>query len=320
MYININGGRNINYKSHLHRVLEQHRFAITGEIGPPKSADGSVIVHKADILHSVTDACNITDNQTAVVRLSSLAGALLIKQRNVEPILQMSCRDRNRIALQSDILGAIALGVKNILLVTGDHQSVGNHPQSKGVFDIDSLQLVTIAKQLRDEGLFQNGEPIKKPFSDLFIGAVCNPFATPYDFRVDRLEKKINAGADFIQTQSVFNLDRFQLFMDEVCQRDLENDVFIIAGITPIKSEKMLDRMKFHIPGVDIPDSLYKRLKESEDFQKESLLVTNEIIEHIQQIKGVTGIHITALFWESIIPVIVEQAGFLPRPKHELHH
>lgn len=293
--------------------MKQNHFAVTSEIGPPKSADGSIITEKADLLRYCTDACNITDNQTAVVRLSSLAGSVLLKQKNIESIYQISCRDRNRIALQSDILGAIALGINNILFVTGDHQSVGNHPHAKGVFDIDSIQLVSIAKAMRDEGIFQNGEPLKKRFSNLFIGAVSNPFATPYEYRVDRLEKKIMAGADFIQTQSVFNIDHFQNFMDEVISRGLDKKVFILAGVTPMKSEKMMDRMKFYVPGVDIPDEVYNRLKNADDFQMESKKVSYEIINSLKKMKGVHGIHITALFWESIIPPLVEQCGFLPR-------
>jgi 5,10-methylenetetrahydrofolate reductase len=314
----INGGRTINYKSHLHRILSENHFAITSEIGPPKSADASVISKKADILFSFTDACNITDNQTAVVRLSSLAGSLLVKQKNIEPIFQISCRDRNRIALQSDILGALALGIHNILFVTGDHQSVGNHPQSKGVFDLDSIQLISIAKMMRDNGIFQNGEPLKQSFSDLFIGGVCNPFATPYDFRIDRLEKKINAGVDFIQTQSVFDLEHFQRFMDKVRQRNLHHRTFILAGVTPIKSEKMLERMKFHIPGVQIPDDMYYQLKNAQDFQKESLAMTCDIIHELKKIDGIRGIHITALFWESIIPLLMEKCNLLPRPYKEI--
>lgn len=273
-----------------------------------------MILKKAQLLKGYSDAYNITDNQTAVVRLSSLAGSLLIKQESLEPIFQISCRDRNRIALQSDILGAVALGISNMLFITGDHQTMGNHPQSKGVFDIDSVQLVKIVQEMRDEGIFQNGEELKKRFSDVFIGAVCNPFATPYEYRVERLEKKIEAGAEFIQTQSVFNIDHFSLFMDEVCNRGLDNKVHILAGVTPMKSIKMMKRMKFHVPGVDIPDSLYNRLEKADDFQTESLQVTSEIIQQLKKTKGVHGIHITALFWESIIPDLLKQCDLLPRP------
>lgn len=301
------------YKSHLHHVLDHH-FAVTAEIGPPKSANADIIKNKADLLFQKADAFNITDNQTAVVRLSSLAGSLLVKQAGLEPIFQISCRDRNRIALQSDILGAESLGISNMLFITGDHQSVGNHPQAKGVFDIDSIQLIQIVKNMRDEGIFQNKEPMKDRFSNLFIGAVCNPFSTPYEYRVDRLEKKITAGADFIQTQSVFNIDHFSEFMDEICSRGLDTKVHILAGITPIKSMKMLNRMKYHVPGIDIPDEMYKQLEQADDFQHESITLTCDIINKVKKIKGVHGIHVTALFWEHIIPILLDKCALLPRP------
>ena len=277
----------ISYRNNLERVLSSQHFAVTCEIGPPKSADKTVINQKADLLKSYGDAYNITDNQTAVVRLSSLASSIHIKQKNMEPIYQISCRDRNRIALQSDILGGISLGISNMLFITGDHQSIGNHPYSKGVFDIDSIQLISIAKNMRDKGIFQNGERLQSKFTKLFIGSVCNPFATPYKYRIERLEKKIKAGADFIQTQSVFNLPHFKEFMDEVVNRGLNNHVHILAGVTPIKSEKMLNRMKYHVPGIDIPDSLYIRMKDADDFQQESFKITCEIIKKLIKIKGV---------------------------------
>jgi 5,10-methylenetetrahydrofolate reductase len=302
------------HRSNLERVLSSHLFAVTCEIGPPKSADKTVINQKAELLKSFGDAFNITDNQTAVVRLSSLASSIHIKQKNMEPIYQISCRDRNRIALQSDILGAISLGISNMLFMTGDHQSIGNHPNTKGVFDIDSIQLISIAKNMRDKSVFQNGEHLQAKFTKLFIGSVCNPFATPYEYRIERLEKKILAGADFIQTQSVFNLSHFKRFMDEVVNRGLDNRIHILAGVTPIKSEKMLKRMKYHVPGVDIPDSLYNRLKDADNFQHESFNITCEIIKELMNIKGVKGIHITALFWESIIPSLVKECGLYPRP------
>lgn len=304
------GGTMTAYKSNLHRALTSKKLAITCEIGPPKSADKQIIIKKASMLKGYADAYNITDNQTAVVRLSSLSSSLHVLNMGMEPIYQISCRDRNRIALQSDILGGVSLGISNILCLTGDHQSVGNHPQTKGVFDIDSMQLIQIAKNMRDKGVFQNGEPLRTCFSNLFIGAVCNPFANPYEYRVDRLEKKIYAGADFIQTQSVFNIDRFVEFMDEVRLRGLDKRISIIAGITPMKSERMLERMKFHVPGVDIPDEIYHRLLNAEDFQKESIQVTIDLINTVKRIPGVEGIHITALFWESIIPELMNRCGF----------
>jgi methylenetetrahydrofolate reductase (NADPH) len=228
--------------------------------------------------------------------------------------MQITCRDRNRIALQSDVLGAAANGVKNILFLTGDHQSFGNHPDAKGVYDLDSIQLIQIVKNMRDNGIFQSGDKILASNPGVFIGAAANPFADPFELRVDRLEKKIEAGADFIQTQSVFNLDKFNVWMDEVCSRGLEKKIHIIAGITPLKSLKMTERMKFHVPGVDIPDDVYQRIKKTSDPKTEGYNLALELINEIKKIKGVHGLHITALFWEDIIPQLVEKSGLYPRP------
>ena len=304
----------MDYKSNLNRVLSEGHFAVTAEIGPPKSSDPSKMQEKADIVKNSADAFNVTDNQTAVVRLSSFGGSYVLINKGLEPIMQISCRDRNRIALQSDILGAAAVGVKNILFITGDHQSFGNHPSALGVFDIDSIQLIKIAKDMRDKNIFQNGEEIKYGSPDIFIGAAANPFADPLDFRVDRLEKKIVAGADFIQTQSVYNINRFNMWMDEVRDRGLDEKVFILAGVTPLKSLRMCERMKFHVPGVDIPDGIYNRIKNADDVKKEGFDISCELIKEIKKIKGVHGVHITALFWEEIIPSLVERTGLSPRP------
>jgi methylenetetrahydrofolate reductase (NADPH) len=302
------------YKSNLHRVLSEAKFAVTAEIGPPKGSNPAKIQQKADMVKNSADAFNITDNQTAVVRLSSFGGSCILLKKGLEPIMQISCRDRNRIALQSDILGAASVGVKNILFITGDHQSFGNHPSALGVFDVDSIQLIKIAKDMRDKFIFQNGEDIKFGNPDIFIGGAANPFADPLEFRVDRLEKKVSAGVDFIQTQSVYNMERFNLWMDEVRDRGLDKKVFILAGITPLKSLKMCERMKFHVPGVDIPDSIYERIKNSEDAKKEGFDISYEIIREIKKIKGIHGIHITALFWEEMIPEIIKKVGLYPRP------
>ena len=304
----------MDYKSNLERVLAQGCFAFTAEIGPPKSADAEKIKSKAVMLKGCADAFNITDNQTAVVRLSSLGGSFILINMGVEPILQLSCRDRNRIALQSDILGASSVGVKNLLLLTGDHQSLGNHPSAKGVYDIDSIQLIKIVKDMRDEGLFESGDEIKSVRPDVFIGGAANPFADPLEFRVDRLEKKIVAGVDFIQTQSVYNLDRFNQWMDKIKDRGLDKKVYILAGVTPLKSLKMTERMKFYVPGVDIPDEIYKRMKKAEDPKKEGYQIARDLINNIKNISGVHGIHMTALFWEDIIPSLAREVGLLPRP------
>ncbi len=303
----------MNFRSNLERVLSEGKFAITAEIGPPKGADTNKIKEKAEILKGYADAYNITDNQTAVVRLSSMGGSFLLLKLNLEPIMQMTCRDRNRIALQSDVLGASSIGIRNILFITGDHQSFGNHPDAKGVFDLDSIQLIQVVRNMRDRGIFQSGDKILSGNPEIFIGAAANPFAEPYELRVDRLEKKIEAGADFIQTQSVFNLDRFNAWMDEVRSRNLDKKIHILAGITPLKSLKMTERMKFHVPGVDIPDRIYERMKKASDPKQEGYNLALDLINEIKKIKGVHGLHITALFWEDIIPHLVKESGLLQR-------
>jgi methylenetetrahydrofolate reductase (NADPH) len=297
------------FKSNLERVLSQGKFAVTAEIGPPKGSDPSKIINKAEKLKGFANAFNITDNQTAVVRMSSLSGCSILLDLKMEPVMQISCRDKNRIALQSDVLGASAIGVRNILFITGDHQSFGNHPDAKGVYDLDSIQLIQIIKNMRDDGIFQSGDKILSGNPDIFIGAAANPFADPFEYRVDRLEKKIEAGTDFIQTQSVFNLEKFNSYMDEIRSRGLDRKVHILAGITPLKSLKMTERMKFHVPGVDIPKEIYDRMKKASDPKKEGYNIAHELVSEVKKIKGIHGIHITALFWEEIIPKLVTETG-----------
>ena len=304
----------MNYRSNLEQVLSKGGFAVTAEIGPPKGSDPDKIRQKGETLIGCADAFNVTDNQTAVVRMSSIAGCYILLEMNLEPVMQIACRDRNRIALQSDVLGAAAIGVRNILCITGDHQSFGNHPGSKGVYDVDSIQLIQIVKDMRDNGVFQSGDEISSGKPDVFIGAAANPFVDPYEFRVDRLEKKIRAGADFIQTQSVFNVDKFNMWMDEVRSRGLDKKVHILAGVTPLKSLKMTERMRFHVPGVDIPDDIARRMENAEDPKEEGYRIALELIDEIKKIKGVHGLHITALFWEDIIPSLVRESDLLPRP------
>lgn len=301
----------LRYRSNLEKVLSEGTFAITAEIGPPKGADPQKIESKAALLLGHAHAFNITDNQTAVVRLSSFGGCLLLLNKGLEPIMQITCRDRNRIALQSDALAASAHGIHNVLCLTGDHQQFGNHPSAKGVFDIDSVQLIQMLHNMRDQGIFQNGEAISAGKPELYLGGAANPFADPFELRVQRLSKKINAGADFIQTQSVYNLEKFAQWMDEVRSQGLDKKIHILAGLTPLKSVKMAERMKFYVPGVDVPDSLYQRMKQAKDPQEEGKTIALELIQKIKQIKGIRGIHITALFWENIIPSLVKESGLL---------
>jgi 5,10-methylenetetrahydrofolate reductase len=297
------------YRSNLEKCLSEGRFAVTAEIGPPKSSDPGKIRDKAILLEGHADAFNVTDNQTAVVRMSSLAGSVILLQMEIEPIMQMTCRDRNRIGLQSDVLGAAALGVRNILCLTGDHQSFGNHPAAKGVFDVDSIQLLQIIKTMRDEGLFQSGDPLLGMRPCVFLGAAANPYADPFEIQVDHLRKKVDAGAEFIQTQSVYNIEKFSTWMDDVRSQDLDKKVHILAGITPLKSVKMAERMKFHVPGTDVPDLVYERIKNASDPAKEGYQIALQTIQELKDLKGIHGIHITALFWEEIIPSLVKESG-----------
>jgi 5,10-methylenetetrahydrofolate reductase len=299
----------VSYRSNLEKVLSDGRFVVTAEIGPPKGSDAKKISDKAEIVRGFADAFNITDNQTAVVRMSSFAGSLILLSMKMEPIMQMTCRDRNRIGLQSDVLGAAALGVRNILCLTGDHQSFGNHPAAKGVFDVDSIQLLQIIKNMRDAGVFQSGDPLLAERPSVFLGAAANPYADPFDVQVDRLRKKIDAGAEFIQTQSVYNIEKFSKWMDDVRSQGLDKKVHILAGVTPLKSVRMAERMKFHVPGTDVPDVVYQRMKNAVYPEKEGYAIALETICELKVLSGVHGIHITALFWEEIIPSLVKDAG-----------
>ena len=301
--------------SNLEKVLRAGHFAFTGECGPPKGANVAHLIEKFQHLKGNVDAVNITDNQTAVVRMSSLAASHLMIDEGLEPNFQMVVRDRNRLAITSDILGAYALGIRNMLCLSGDHQSFGNHPQAKNVHDIDSMQLIRLVTMMRDEGKFMNGDDIDVP-PRLFVGAACNPFADPYEFRVHRLATKIVAGADFIQTQCIFNMEKFRDFMKKVVDMGLHEKCYILAGVTPMKSAGMANFMSKFVPGMDIPDSLKKRLKgvEKEDQPEEGIKYALEQIEEFKEMEGVAGVHLMAIEWEEKVPEIAKRAGMLPRP------
>lgn len=301
--------------SNLERVLESGAFTVTGELGPPQSADPEVIREKARLLKGYVDAVNVTDGQTAIVRMASWAACLIGMSEGLEPTVQMTCRDRNRIALQMDILGMSALGMKNLLCLTGDHQSFGNHPQAKGVFDIDGIQLLQIARNMRDEKKLQSGDEISVSPS-LFIGAAANPFADPFDFRAIRLAKKVAAGADFIQTQIIYNVERFARWMEAVRQRGLHKKVYILAGVAPIKSAGAARYMKTRVPGMDVPDEVVDRMASAPkgEAKRVGIDLCVDIINQVRQIEGVAGIHLMAIEWEEAVAEIVEKAGLLPRP------
>ena len=303
----------IKNRSNLQRVLESGHFSVTAEIGPPMSADADFVRKKARDIRGLVDAANITDNQTAIVRMSSIASAFLVQQEGVEAVVQMTCRDRNRIAIQSDLLGAYALGLKNVLCLSGDHQSFGNHPEAKNVYDIDSIQLVNALSAMRNDKVFMSGKTTKTP-AEFFIGATANPFADPYELQFLRLRKKIAAGAQFIQTQAIYNIDKFKSWMEKVRDADLHKKTFILAGILVNKSLKSLEMTK-KVAGMDIPDSFIERMTKAASQENEGVNMALELIEEIKGIEGVSGIHIMAVGWESIVPVIVEKAGLLPRPQ-----
>lgn len=301
--------------SNLEKVLTAGHFAYTGECGPPKGANVDHIREKFEYLKGNCDAVNVTDNQTAVVRMSSVAGAALMVQDGLEPNFQMVCRDRNRLAMMSDILGAHALGIRNMLCLSGDHQTFGNHPEAKNVHDIDSMQLIAMVKKMRDEGKFLNDEDIDVP-PKMFIGAACNPFADPYEFRVHRLANKIEAGADFIQTQCIFNMDKFRDFMKKTVDMGLDKKCYILAGVTPMKSAAMANFMSKFVPGMDIPEDLIKRLKgvDKKDQAEEGIKIAVEQVEEFKEMEGVAGVHMMAIEWEHKFPEIAERAKVLPRP------
>ncbi len=302
-------------KSNIERLLEKGEFVVTSECGPPRGADAEAVRKKGSLLKDVVDGVNVTDNQTSVVRMSSLSSSVILKDMGFDPIWQMVCRDRNRIAIQSDILGAAALGINNLLCLSGDHQSFGDNPKAKNVYDIDSIQLIQTVKMLRDEGKFLGGDEVKGAPA-LFIGAAENPFADPFEIRAMRLGKKVKAGADFIQTQCIFNMEKFAKWMEEVRERGLHEQVAILAGVTPMKSAGMAKYMKKNVPGMDVPDSLIERISAvpKENQAEEGVKICVEMIKQLKEIKGVRGVHIMAIEWEEKVAEIVKAAGLAPRP------
>ncbi|MCP3951347.1 MAG: methylenetetrahydrofolate reductase [Desulfobacterales bacterium] len=302
--------------SNLEKILKAGHFAFTGELGPPRGTDAKEVREKAAFLKGNVDSVNITDNQTAMVRMSSWAASLIALQEGLEPNYQMVCRDRNRLAMQGDVLGAYAHGVRNILCLSGDHCKFGDHPMAKGVFDVDSMQLINMVKNMRDEGKFQGGADIEEP-PKMFIGAAANPFADPFEWRVHRLAKKISAGVDFIQTQCIYNMDKFREWVKQANDMGLTEKVYILAGVTPMKSVGMARYMKSKVPGMDVPEEVIKRLQGAEKGKvaAEGIKMACEQIEEFKELKGVAGVHLMAIEWEHKVPEIAEQAKVLPRPQ-----
>lgn len=303
--------------SKLSWVLSSGRFAVTAEIGPPRGPDSTEVRHNARMLKGFVDACNITDNQTAVVRMSSIAASKIVLDQGVEPIMQMTARDRNRIAIQSDVLGAAALGIRNCLCIAGDHQSSGasgklkGHPGCKNVYDLDSVQTVAALRGMRDDAAQEGGDSITEPLP-MFIGAAWTPLAPPEDYRVLRLGQKIAAGADFIQTQAVYDVPRFASAVAKAGEAGLTEKAAILAGIIVPKSSRMLRYMHENVPGVDVPEELIQRMKGAKAREAEAVAVTVELIHAVREIPGIRGVHLQAIAAEEMLPDIIRKAGIAP--------
>ena len=301
--------------SNLEKVLSAGHFAVTGELGPPQGNNVHEVKEKAEHLRGICESVNITDNQTAVVRMSSVGACKILVDMGLEPNLQMVCRDRNRIAMMSDLLGATALGIKNVLCLSGDHQRFGDHPESKNVFDLDSMQLIATMKKMRDEKTLLNDKDLDGA-PEIFIGAAANPFGDPKSFRPIRLAKKVDAGCDFVQTQCIYNMKIMREYMKRAVDMGLHEKCYILGGVTPMKSVGMARYMSKFVPGMDVPDEIIKRLQGAgkKNAAKEGIQIAIETIQELKEMEGVAGVHVMAIEWEHRAREIIEGAGLLPRP------
>jgi methylenetetrahydrofolate reductase (NADPH) len=297
----------------LRAAIASDRFVVTAELGPPRDANPDAVTRKAGYLRGWVDAANVTDCQGAKVKLSSLAGSVLARAAGVEPVMQLTCRDRNRIGLQSDLLGAAALGIPNVLLLTGDHPRYGDHPEARPVFDLDGVQLTWTARTLR-EGTLMSGQRLEHPPRWL-IGTVENPYAPPTAFRARRLAKKVRAGAEFVQTQYVFDVDRFAGWMAEVRALGITDRCAVIAGVGPIRSLRVLEMLSSGVPGIYVPDEVGRRLRgvSADRVEAEGISLCVETIQRVAEIPGVRGVHVMAFGFERGVPDIIERAGVGPR-------
>jgi len=294
----------------LRERLESDAFIVTAEMGPPQSAGHGVIRKKAAHFTRV-DGVNITDNQTGIVRLSSIAAARICLEEGLEPVIQVTCRDRNRIAIQSDLLGAAAMGIENILCLTGDYPTFGDHPEARPVYDLDSIQLIALVSAM-NEGTLLSGQKLKTATRYL-IGGAANPFARPLDARILRLKKKISNGARFIQTQPVFDLPAFHQWMERVRQEGLNEKAALLAGVMPVKSVRALTFMRDQVPGMRVHPDCISRMASAKDPEEEGVRMAVETINRLRETPGIRGIHLMPLLWESITPVILEKSNLARR-------
>ena len=294
----------------LERVLRSGAFAVTSELDPPDSADPEDVYRRARVFDGHVDAINATDGSGANCHMSSLAVCALLTRVGYAPVMQISCRDKNRIAIQGDILGGAAMGVSNMLCLTGDGVQSGDHPQAKPVFDLDCMSLLEIGRGLRDDHRFQSGRKIT--FAPrVFFGAAANPFGLPFEWRAERLAKKVQAGAQFIQTQYCYDVPRLREFMKKVEDLGLLGKVFILVGVGPLRSAKAGEWMRTNVPGIHIPDSILKRVSGAEKQAAEGRQVCIDIIQEVREIKGVSGIHIMAYRQEETVAEIIQKSGVL---------
>jgi 5,10-methylenetetrahydrofolate reductase len=306
--------------SHLHRLLLSGEFVVTAEMQTSDSADPTHVIELAETLRGTVDAVNCTDNSAAHTHIAPMAAARLLIEDGLEPVMQFVCRDRNRLALQADLLGAAALGVRNVVCMTGDDVSAGDHPEAKPIYDIDSIHLIRTARIMRDEGRYLSGRALTHA-PGFLIGAVENPFAPPLEFRPMRLGTKIEAGAEFVQTQICFNLDKLRLFMARCGELGLLDHVWVLVGVFVPNSARGARYLRDHVPGVDVPDHVIERMDAAprDDQKAEGIAIALEIVEAVRQIPGVSGIHLMTINHEEAIPRVVEGAGLLPRPATSEH-
>ncbi|CAJ1510052.1 methylenetetrahydrofolate reductase [[Mycobacterium] burgundiense] len=298
----------------LQAALSEGRFAVTAELGPPRGADADALIRKAAHLRGWVDAVNVTDNQGARVRMSSLGAAVIAQRAGLSPVMQLTCRDRNRMALQADLLAAGALEIPHVLLLTGDHPRAGDHPQAKPVFDLDGVQLTWLARTLREDGVLMSGEALSVS-PQWMIGTVENPFAPPLSLRAERLAKKVAAGAEFAQTQYVFDVDVFAQWISRLQDMGVTEKCAVLAGVGPIRSLRVLEYLRCEVPGVNVSGGIEQRLRgvPSDRVAEEGMRVCAETIEQLTQIPGVAGVHVMAFGFEHGVPEILTRAGLTPR-------
>ena len=299
--------------SNLAALLRQGEFVVTGELNPPKSASGSVVKRRAGVLKGSVDAVNVTDSNRAVAAMASIPAALLVRESGVEPIVQITGRDRNRIALQADLLGAAALGLANFLFMSGDDPKHGNHPDAVYVKDLDGVGLVKMAATMRDEHKFLSGDEIRQP-PEYFIGATASPFAKPMTTDLERTVEKINSGADFLQTQPVFDLATFSQWLAELRRVGGGREASVIAGVLILRSAEQAERVA-RVPGIALGQDVIDRLKKAADGEQEGIAIAVEMLKSLRALPGVHGVHFYAIDWPEAIPLVAERAGVLPRPK-----